>query len=440
MSTAAHRRPASALRASQGRHDRATSGRAAARALALAFLAADWGRPALLAAGFEALGRRPRWMGPLVTRVLGAYRDPPADRPRELAGFLEAVLPAFVPNRIVVRRAVPTRVVRLRWDTPHLDDLAALAEFLGVDGDRLDWFADRREINRKTTTEALRHYRYEWRPHRLIEAPKPRLRALQRTLLDGLLGRVPVHPAAHGFVPGRSPFTFAAPHAGRPVVVRLDLAAFFTSISVSRVYGLFRAMGYPEPVAHALAALCTTSTPADVLRGHPDAFALRAPHLPQGAPSSPAIANLCTFRLDRRLDGVADAFGAVYTRYADDLAFSGDLNLGAARRLIGLVERVAVAEGFRINPAKTRVRGRGDRQRLAGLVVNEGPAAPREEYDRLRAILHGAARDGLEAANRDGRADFAAHLAGRIAWVGRGRPARAAKLRELYMAALATDL
>jgi RNA-directed DNA polymerase len=441
LSTAAHRRPSAALRARPGRHDRATSGRAAARALSLSFLAAPaWDRAALLAAGFEALGRRPRWMGPLVTSVLRAYRHPPADRPRELAGFLGAALPASVAQRIVVRRAVPTRTVRMRWDTPQVDDLAALARLLDVDGDRLDWFADRREINRKTGGEALRHYRYVRLPHRLIEAPKPRLRALQRRLLDEVLGRVPVHPAAHGFVPGRSAHTFAAPHAGRPLVVRLDLAAYFTSISVSRVYGLFRAMGYPEPVAHTLAALCTTSTPADVLRRHgpayPDALALRAPHLPQGAPTSPAIANLCTFRLDRRLAGAAAAFGATYTRYADDLAFSGDLGPAQAARLVAFVTRVAVAEGFRVNPAKTRVRGRGDRQRLAGLVVNERPAAPREDYDRLRAILHAAARDGLAAANRDGHPDFAAHLAGRIAWVAHGRPARAAKLRRLYEAAV----
>ncbi|WP_344610727.1 reverse transcriptase family protein [Dactylosporangium salmoneum] len=397
-----------------------------------------WERPALLEAGFEVFGRRPRWMGPLVTRMLRAYRDQPADRPRELAGFLGALLPARLPQRIVVRRAVPTRTVRMRWDAPRLDDLAALAEFLEVDGDRLDWFADRREINRKTSVEPLRHYRYTWIGARLIEAPKPRLRALQRRLLDEVLGRVPVHPAAHGFVPGRSVHTFAAPHAARPLVVRLDLAAFFTSIAISRVYGVFRTMGYPEPVAHTLAALCTTSTPAPVLRGRPGAFALRAPHLPQGAPSSPALANLCAFRLDRRLDGVAARFGAVYTRYADDLAFSGALGPAEARRLIGLVERIAAGEGFRVNPVKTRVRGRADQQRLAGLVVNERPAPSRADYDRLRAVLHAAARDGLAAANRESHPDFAAHLAGRVEWIARGRPARAAKLREMYTAAVAT--
>jgi hypothetical protein len=272
---------------------------------------------------------------------------------------------------------------------------------------------------------------------RLIEAPKPSLRALQRRLLDEVLGRVPVHPAAHGFVPARSVHTFAAPHAGRAVVVRLDLAAFFSSISVARVYGLFRAIGYPEPVAHTLAALCTTSTPFAVLRGRPDAALLRAPHLPQGAPTSPALANLCTFRLDRRLSGLAAAFGAVYTRYADDLAFSGSFD---AARLVDAVTRIAADEGFRVNPGKTRIRGRADQQRLGGLVVNERPAAPRAEYDRLRAILHTAARDGLAAANRDHHPDFAAHLAGRIAWIAAGRPARAARLREMYSVAVATEL
>jgi RNA-directed DNA polymerase len=374
-----------------------------------------------------------------VTAVLRAYRDPPTDRPRELAAFIAPGLPPVVPRRIVLRRAVPTRTVRMRWDTPRIDDLAALAGFLDLDGDRLDWFADRREINRLAADEALRHYRYTWLPHRLIEAPKPRLRALQRQLLAEVLGRIPVHPAAHGFVPGRSVHTFAALHAGHPTLIRLDLSAFFTSVAISRVYGLFRTMGYPEPVAHTLAALCTTRTPPRVLRHRPSAFMLRQPHLPQGAPTSPALANLCAFRLDRRLEGAAASFGAVYARYADDLAFSGDLSPGEARRLVAFVARVVAEEGFRVNPAKTRIRGQGRRQRLAGLVVNARPAAPREDYDRLRAILHNAARDGLAAANRDGHPDFAAHLAGRIAWVSHGHPARAARLRELFAVAVATE-
>ena len=346
-------------------------------------------------------------------------------------------------GRAVIRRRLvaPTRAVRMRWQAPAIGDLAELAEFLGLDGDALDWFADRREINRYARDEPLRHYRYAWRPHRLIEAPKPRLRAIQRLLLEQILAVVPVHERAHGFVPGRGAHTFAAEHAGQAVVVSMDLRAFFSSITAARIYGLFRGAGYPEPVAHTLTALTTTRTPAHILRAAPDptlAALLRAPHLPQGAPTSPALANLCAFRLDRRLDGLARSFGMSYGRYADDLAFSGG-GAGSPTRLISIVEQVALEEGFRVRNDKTHVGRQSGSQRLAGLVVNSRPAAPRQEYDRLRAILHDAAVRGLAEANRDGHPDFAAHLTGRVAWIAHRHPSRAAKLHRLLEQAVATD-
>jgi hypothetical protein len=402
----------------------------------------------MLAAADAVLGRRLRWVEPVVAAVLLAYRDAPGDRPRELARFVAEIRRTPSARQIRVRRAVirqrrvaPTRTVRMRWKTPRIDDLAALADFLKLDGDALDWFADRREINRHARDEQLRHYRYAWLPHRLIEAPKPRLRALQRRLLDEVLAMVPVHDRVHGFVPGRGVHTFADSHAGNAVVVSMDLRAFFTSITAARIYGVFREMGYPEPVAHTLTALTTTRTPARVLRAAPDptrAVLLRQPHLPQGAPTSPALANLCTFRLDRRLTGLADRFGMHYSRYADDLAFSGTLGKPQIQSLIGYVRSVAAEEGFRTHPGKTRIRHRADRQQLAGLVVNTRPAVPREDYDRLRAILHNAAHQGLAAANRAGHPDFAAHLAGRVAWMSHHHPTRAAKLQSLLRAAMKT--
>jgi hypothetical protein len=366
--------------------------------------------------------------------VLVAYPRAPADRPRELRQFLTARDQAPRVRRAVIRQRLvgPARVVRMRWGAPAINDLAELADLLGLDGDALDWFADRREINRYARDEPLRHYRYTWLPHRLIEAPKLRLRALQRQLLDQILAVVPVHDRAHGFVPGRGTHTFAAEHAGRDVLLSMDLRAFFSSITAARIYGLFRGVGYPEPVAHTLTALTTTRTPAPVLRAAPDphlAALLRRPHLPQGAPTSPALANLCAFRLDRRLTGLAERFGVRYARYADDLAFSGTFD--NSQKLVGLVARIAEEEGFRVHPHKTCVRGRSDRQTLTGLVVNSHPAAPREDYDRLRAILHNAATHGLAAANRDDHPDFAAHLAGRVAWMAHRHPARAAKLHRL---------
>jgi RNA-directed DNA polymerase len=453
LTTAAHRRRASALRAARRRHDRESSGHAAAPAeyaphrqppfqvagaLADALLTTGWRAGKMIAVVRSVAATRPKRARRLVDAVLLAYPRAPADRPRELRRFLAGLhdQPRTAVRRAVIRHrlVVPTRVVRMRWGAPGLGDLAELAAFLGLDGDALDWFADRRELNRHARNEKLRHYRYAWLPHRLIEAPKPRLRALQRQVLDQILSAVPVHDRVHGFVPGRGAHTFAQAHAGSPVLVSMDLRAFFSSITAARIYGLFHGIGYPEPVAHALTALTTTRTPAHVLRTAPDphlAALLRQPHLPQGAPTSPALANLCAFRLDRRLSGLADRFGLHYARYADDLAFSGALSNSGVDKLVTLAGRLVHEEGFRPHPHKTRIRRRSQRQSLTGLVVNARPAVPREEYDRLRATLHNAATHGLAAANRDGHADFAAHLAGRVAWMSHRHPARAAKLHHL---------
>ena len=201
----------------------------------------------------------------------------------------------------------------MRWRTPRIDDLGRARRLLDLDGDLLDWFADRREINRHARDERLRHYRYAWLPHRLIEAPKPRLREIQRQLLAPGARRDPgARPRPRLRRRARGAHLRRLAHR-QAVLVSLDLRAFFSSVTAARVYGVFRAAGYPEPVAHALTALTTTRTPAHVLRRAPDATRaalLRRPHLPQGAPTSPALANLCAFRLDRRLTGLAERFGA----------------------------------------------------------------------------------------------------------------------------------
>ncbi|RBJ11201.1 RNA-directed DNA polymerase [Micromonospora provocatoris] len=450
-------------------HDRASSGHAAtigpivttnhalATALADAFLAGKgWRRADLVDQGGLVLGVRRRWLWPVADAVLAAYPRPPTDRPRELATFLStldplraAVAAARQHQRPIVlhtRPVTPTRTVRRPWHNPVIDTVGDLAATLDLSIEYLDWYADRRAMNRRATAHRLHHYHYRWTAGgRLIEAPKSRLRALQRRLLTEVLGPIPVHPAAHGFVPGRSAHTFAAAHTAQPVVVRIDLLAFFTHIPATRAYGLFRTAGYPEPVAHTLTGLCTTRTPNPVLRRAPTDLperaarlaALRTGHLPQGAPTSPALANLCAYRLDRRLTGLADAFEITYTRYADDLAFSGDLTTRRIHDLIAAVTHIARDEGFEVHTGKTRVRGRADRQLLAGLVVNHHPATPRDDYDRLRAILHNAARTGLAAQNRTGHPDFAQYLIGRVAWVGHHHPARAAKLTALLAQALA---
>lgn len=420
-----------------------------ARALAAGFLAGDWTRDGLAASGATVLGRHPRWLTRLAKQTLDLYPRPPHDRPRELAGAIAAAPAADKArgSRPVVQPVSGTRMLVNRWGLPTFDDLADLGRFLDLGPSELDWYADPRRWARTTTDRRLQHYRVSHRVApsgsvRVLEAPKLELRTMQRRLLDEVVSLVPPHDAARGFRPGGSVRSYAAPHADRPVVVRLDLEAFFASVTVGRVYGIWRAAGYPEPVAHTLAGLTTSVLPLSAWRAIPrpasvelhDAHwrlgrRLARPHLPQGAPTSPAIANLAAFRLDVRLTALARAWGGRYTRYADDLAFSGGRGWGrGTSRLLDAIEVIALDEGFRLNPRKTGVMPRAGRQTLGGLVVNDRPRVARAEVDRLRAILHNCRVHGPSTQNRDDHPEFEAHLRGRVAWVAHHDPVRGARL------------
>ena len=214
------------------------------------------------------------------------------------------------------------------WNLPVIESVGDLADWLSLSTDELEWFADLKGLGNKLQRTALQHYHYSIRPKRsggvrLIEMPKPRLKELQRRILSGILDRIPVHAAVHGFVKGRSIVSFAAPHAGKAVLLRLDLQDFFPGFPAARVQALFRTLGYPEGVADRLGGICTNAVGRDVWSGRPVEIAAREwqeartlyarPHLPQGAPTSPALANLTAYRLDCRLAGLARP-PAPYTR------------------------------------------------------------------------------------------------------------------------------
>jgi retron-type reverse transcriptase len=146
-------------------------------------------------------------------------------------------------------------------------------------------------------------------------------------------------------------------------------------------------------VATTLAVLMTESERQPV---HVDGVTYFVPvgprHCVQGAPTSPGLCNAVALRLDRRLGGLARAFGFRYTRYADDLSFSGD-DAGAANGLRAAATRIIREEGFEVNPKKTRISRRGQRQRVAGVVVNDQMGLSRQQRRRLRAMLHRARQD-----------------------------------------------
>jgi RNA-directed DNA polymerase len=426
-------------------------------ALAAAFLAGDWNEQALLERAQRTLEPRPRWLRGVVRDVLAFYHRPPHDRPRELArviGFELHRLPGTSysrPPRIRRWWLFDQRMGQMRWPVPAIATSGELEDALGLRPGSLEWLADTRGWERTAADERLRHYRYRWVARRggvprPIEQPKERLKELQRWILRDILDAIPPHESAHGFTPGRSARTHAAAHVGAPAVLRFDLEDFFASIEARRVYGIFRSAGYPETVAYKLTGFCTNVVPLDkweaqpVPRGLPlvDAYArlgrrLATPHLPQGAPTSPALANLCAYRLDLRLSGLARRLDARYTRYADDLVFSGGVTLLRDwLRIERVVSEIARDEGFFLNPLKSRRMGRDGRQRVCGVVVNERTNVTRREYDELKAIVHNSARLGPATQNRAGVADFRAHLLGRISWVESLHPERGRKLRERF--------
>jgi retron-type reverse transcriptase len=275
---------------------------------------------------------------------------------------------------------------------------------------------------------------------RSISAPKPALAQAQRWLFTNILSRLEVEEPAHGFVPCCSIVTNAAPHTGRKVVINLDLKDFFPSITFRRVKGLFEKLGYSEHVATVF-ALLTTEPPrlATELDGKVYHVALGQRVLPQGACTSPAITNALCRRLDRRLDGLAKKHGFTYTRYADDLTFSGD-SATALGKLLKSVRGIVQAEGFTEHPRKTRVMRRANRQEVTGVTVNVRPTVSRKEVRRLRAILHNAAKHGLASQNRENHPNFAAYLKGRVEFVCMVDPQRAPMLRDALRRALAGEL
>lgn len=418
--------------------------------------------------GARVLGRRYRWLRRTASRVHSMSLPPTALRRRQIAELIE-VDPSFVRaldgydlefQTVLWPLPPPMRPAAGatgEWLLPNITTPGKLAEWLGLAPSELEWFADCQSRERHLPDGPLRHYRYRWiaKRHgeaRLIEVPKPRLKLIQRELLHAILDRVPPHSAAHGFRAGRSVKTFAEPHAGRPIVLRMDLRDFFPSVNAARVQAIYQTVGYPEAVARLLAGLSTNGPPAAIFDEMPDRCELprtttqppnssrwRAaahyarPHLPQGAPTSPALANLAAFWLDCRLTALAKSIGASYTRYADDLAFSGDAALARAhRRLHAQVAAIALDEGFDVNTRKTRLMRASARQRLAGVIVNDHPNVPRADFDRLKAVLCNCVRHGPQSQNREHRPSFRAHLAGSIAYVGMLNAARGRRLRALF--------
>jgi hypothetical protein len=293
------------------------------------------------------------------------------------------------------------------------------------------------------------HYRLIVRPKknggiRAVLAPRKKLKAAQRRILHGLLDKIPVTAWCHGFAKNRSIRTNASAHVSREILVQMDIQSFFHQYTFKHVSGLFRSLGYPLEVSRALAFLTTAPVrdmaaalakqarlnPAQILEATRQGRRSHHPMLPQGAPTSPALANLISRRLDCRFHGLAGRFKAEYTRYADDITFSGNDEFRRdLRRFIPLVKKILKDHRLFLAPGKLRFARKSRSMRVTGLIVNDRVNVPIREYRTLRAILHNCVTKGPQTQNRTRHPKFREHLLGRIAFVTSVHPEHGAKLK-----------
>lgn len=276
---------------------------------------------------------------------------------------------------------------------PLFSNAAELAEGMGITLNELRFLTYSQHVS---TLSHYQHFAIQKKSGgtRLISAPMPRLKRLQYWVLDNILQPLELTAQAHGFIKGRSIVTNAKPHLGQSVVINMDLKDFFPTVTYARIKGVFSQLGYNDEVATLLALICSEAdTQAVEMDGKRYYLSQSSRRLPQGAPTSPALSNLLCRRLDKRLQGLANKHGFHYTRYADDLTFSGDA-IQAVRALLHWTKATVREEGFAVHPEKTRVMKRGNRQEVTGIVVNQHLSLDRKLLKQFRALLFQIDKDG----------------------------------------------
>jgi len=204
---------------------------------------------------------------------------------------------------------------------------------------------------------------------REILAPYPALLEMQNWIYNNILKKISVSPYSHGFTRKKSIITNAKIHLNQKELLKLDLKDFFPSININRIIYVFKSLGYTNQISFYLASLCCFEQ-----------------HLPQGAPTSPYLSNIIAKQLDKRLIGLSKYYNLRYTRYADDLTFSGD---SIPSKLIDYIQDIVCAEGFTINSEKTRLYKIGGKRIVTGISVQGTELKVPKDYKRnLRQELH----------------------------------------------------
>jgi RNA-directed DNA polymerase len=235
---------------------------------------------------------------------------------------------------------------------------------------------------------------------RPISEPLPSLKEIQHWILKKILYSIPVSPFAKAYKPNVSLIENIKFHRNQPKVFTLDLENFFPSITIDGVEKIFSELGYSNSISNLLAKLCT-----------------RNGTLPQGAPTSPTLSNLIFIDADEMIANYCIQKKIRYTRYADDLSFSGDFD---EKELFVVVKGIIEKMKFKINTAKTKLMTPGNRQTVTGIVVNEKPQVVFHKRNELRQAMYYIQKFGIDE-HREYREinqrNFLEHLLGKINFV-----------------------
>lgn len=230
---------------------------------------------------------------------------------------------------------------------------------------------------------------------RTLTVPIERLKLLQRWILDNILNRIPMSSHAKGFRKGASIVQNASLHVGKECVIGLDIKDFFPSVKSTVIYKIFRYYGYTKQLASIFTYICTLE------KG-----------LPQGAPTSPLLANLACRKLDKRISSLFRDLPVDYSRYADDITISGDLYITG---YLVTIRKIIEDEGFTINENKVRIQYSNQRQVVTGLLVNRKLGVPKEMVRQLRSDIYYCRKFGVNSHMRKrgiDKSNYKQHLYG----------------------------
>ncbi|MGQ8874553.1 retron St85 family RNA-directed DNA polymerase [Paenibacillus sp. TSA_86.1] len=286
---------------------------------------------------------------------------------------------------------------------PVIFDKEHLAQLLGLDMKyffhlfmKADFFYKNVQIPKKKIGQ-----------YRNISVPTEGLKYVQRWILDNVLYNVGVSEATTGFVKGKSIVHNARNHVGKECVINMDLKDFFPNIKFDSIFRIFKYYGYTNEVSFVLSKLCSFNN-----------------FLPQGAPTSPFISNIVSYKLDDRFMKLSKSIGADYSRYADDLTISGPKYI---INYLSIFKRIIHEENFYINDSKTRVQYSNKRQEVTGLVVNENITVPMETKKYLRQQIYYCKKYGVNSHMRRidlQKSNFKEHLYGMAFFVKMVEPER----------------